>query len=440
MKKNFPGLDRLRFLLAFYIVIFHTAHQYPVTPHVPFHEILNIGGFATSTFFVLSGFILSHVYVGASTAGTIKGGGRTFLIKRLANLYPLHVMALLFFLAVASLGSRSLYSVSDFSMLGQPDATHVMGAVEGGFNLLLQMSLLQAWNPLYLSFNVPSWSLSTIFFFYLLFPFIAPRLLRVHAPGRALLLVWALSAAPAVMVVLSGWYRPTALGLLHSNPIVRLPDFIAGILAYKVFLSRSGGAFLRLPSLRFVSLAATAGCVAAGAYVTTYGASYWQIILHNGSLLPIQIAFVMACAAIPFSHHPHVDRVFARLGNASLSLFVLHVPCFLLFLKLERLVFLPISLHDCAKNLHACATVARAIPLEAKYYPVYLIAVVLFAIFFQERVTLPVRKTIENRLLPGRRTTVSRGEPVHDTVDASNAGTPSSGDGVVLGELTGVRS
>ncbi|MBB5504281.1 hypothetical protein [Paraburkholderia atlantica] len=55
-----------------------------------------------------------------------------------------------------------------------------MSGVEVAANAVLQLLLLQAWNPFYLSFNISSWSLSTLFFFYLLFPALAPRLLSMR--------------------------------------------------------------------------------------------------------------------------------------------------------------------------------------------------------------------------------------------------------------------
>ncbi|VTL97666.1 acyltransferase [Pseudomonas aeruginosa] len=53
-------------------------------------------------------------------------------------------------------------------------------------NSILQILLLQAWNPYYLTFNAPLWSLSTLMFFYLAFPFVAPRLMRSRHKWKVL--------------------------------------------------------------------------------------------------------------------------------------------------------------------------------------------------------------------------------------------------------------
>ncbi|MGY2924932.1 peptidoglycan/LPS O-acetylase OafA/YrhL [Ewingella americana] len=56
-KQRFIGLEWLRFLLGCYVMVYHTFHQYPQRGSVPFlAELTSMGFFATSTFFVLSGF------------------------------------------------------------------------------------------------------------------------------------------------------------------------------------------------------------------------------------------------------------------------------------------------------------------------------------------------------------------------------------------------
>ena len=64
-KHRFIGLEWLRFLMGFYVVVYHTIHFYPERKTIPLlDEITSMGFFATSTFFVLSGFLLAHVYCG----------------------------------------------------------------------------------------------------------------------------------------------------------------------------------------------------------------------------------------------------------------------------------------------------------------------------------------------------------------------------------------
>lgn len=75
-----------------------------------------------------------------------------------------------------------------------------MSGVEVSVNAVLQLLLLQERNPFYLSFNIPSWSLSTLFFFYLLFPALAPRLLSMRFEWAMQMAMWGASLLPTFLV------------------------------------------------------------------------------------------------------------------------------------------------------------------------------------------------------------------------------------------------
>ena len=99
--EHFIGLEWLRFLLAIYVVLFHTVHAYVEDEPTWLSELAGVGFFATSSFFVLSGFLLAHVYC---RQGELREPARHFLGKRLANLYPLHLFSLLLTAIVIGFG------------------------------------------------------------------------------------------------------------------------------------------------------------------------------------------------------------------------------------------------------------------------------------------------------------------------------------------------
>lgn len=105
MNKKFDALDLLRFALACYLMVFHSIHQYPQSEQLRFIALAGLGGFATSTFFILSGFILTHVYFGWSEA--LRGGRYAFFVKRLSNLYAIHLIAFALLLLVSLSGTRA---------------------------------------------------------------------------------------------------------------------------------------------------------------------------------------------------------------------------------------------------------------------------------------------------------------------------------------------
>lgn len=202
-KERFIGLEWLRFLLGLYVVVYHTLHTYPKEQKFPgLDELTSLGFFATSTFFVLSGFLLAHVY---ARSGRLRESARSFWTKRLSNLYPLHLFSLLLsilvLLALSHLGIGPeldkatprfvIYDTNEVLGRTHPELfLHWMSNTELFVNSILQILLLQAWNPYYLTFNAPLWSLSTLMFFYLAFPFVAPRLMRSRHKWKVLALVW----------------------------------------------------------------------------------------------------------------------------------------------------------------------------------------------------------------------------------------------------------
>lgn len=243
-KERFIGLEWLRFLLGLYVVVYHTLHTYPKEQKFPgLDELTSLGFFATSTFFVLSGFLLAHVY---ARSGRLRESARSFWTKRLSNLYPLHLFSLLLsilvLLALSHLGIGPeldkatprfvIYDTNEVLGRTHPELfLHWMSNTELFVNSILQILLLQAWNPYYLTFNAPLWSLSTLMFFYLAFPFVAPRLMRSRHKWKVLALVWLVYLIPPALVVASESYGIPWTGLLHRNPLLRLPEFLGGILA-----------------------------------------------------------------------------------------------------------------------------------------------------------------------------------------------------------------
>lgn len=211
-KERFIGLEWLRFLLGCYVMIYHTVHVYPQRERIPFlSELTSMGFFATSTFFVLSGFLLAHVYI---KDGRLREPVRQFWAKRFFNLYPIHIIALLSSIAVVTLmqwlavppegqvasARFVIYDTNDPA--ADPETLrHYMTNAQLAFNGLLQVLMLQAWNPYFLTFNAPLWSLSTLFFFYLTFPLLAPRLLNSRHPWLWMGIVCLLYLLPPIWVI-----------------------------------------------------------------------------------------------------------------------------------------------------------------------------------------------------------------------------------------------
>jgi peptidoglycan/LPS O-acetylase OafA/YrhL len=171
MPQNLKPLTAMRFFAAMWVV----AHAYTPSLGIGMPAVIAKGYLGVELFFVLSGFILCHVYLEAY------GGGRfrykDFLWARLARIYPVHLATLaaigLLATAAAMLGLNSGDQVTTWS------------------SLPAQLTLTQAWGLGQAGgWNHPSWSISAEWFAYLAFPLFA-------------LIAWPLRNKPMLAVALA---------------------------------------------------------------------------------------------------------------------------------------------------------------------------------------------------------------------------------------------
>ncbi|MDR5880532.1 acyltransferase [Caballeronia sp. LZ032] len=392
--KKFVGLDLLRFCLAVYLTVFHTIREYPQNVDLPLIDLTNLGGFATSTFFILSGFILSHVYFGGTAQ--LRGGARGFFVKRLSNLYPVHLVSLAMLLVVSAAGTRALDTFSLMS-LDDGDSVVTLGNAQAAINFVLNVLLLQVWNPLYASINPASWSLSTLLFFYIVFPVVAPGLLRARHKERLLVVLWVLYLIPPVVATSMHWYGPAAVGVITRNPVMRLPEFLAGILLFGMYQQSQFAHFCNHWRRVCLALIFITGSFVAGAWLESQGDLYPRYIIHNGGLMPAELLLVVVCTnvAIP----SRFETICVRLGNSALSIFAIHVPVFLLMMKALKLLSIGQSPLWCMSNFAACISASKHVVPSMATYPVYLVVTVVAAMYFQERLLVPIRSLLRTRFL-----------------------------------------
>ncbi|MFM2481739.1 acyltransferase family protein [Celerinatantimonas sp. YJH-8] len=409
-KERFIGLEWLRFLLGCYVMIYHTSHVYPQLKKVwGLSEITSMGFFATSTFFILSGFLLTHVYVRGSE---LKEKASGFWKKRLFNLYPIHIMALLAsFLVImfmnwvaippeGTTASMRFVIYDTHEVLGQTHPElfrHYMDNGQLAFNLLLQFFMLQAWNPYFLTFNAPLWSLSTLCFFYFLFPWIAPKLANVRRPHIWLIVIGVIYLIPPLLIVITHQYGMPYTGLLQRGPIFRLPEFLAGIVGYALFRQiRLNEKTFTPTNMRLIGLGII-GAFFIATLLFTHGEDYWYFMLHNGLLLPAQIALIYLCAQLKAPSSEWIRHWLPRLGGASLPIFAFHVPLFSLWRTIEQ--FLRGAPLACLNDQPYCIAKAAQISLSLPGYGLYLLSTIFFALIFQEHFVVPVRTYLQRRFI-----------------------------------------
>ncbi|MCQ4312121.1 acyltransferase [Pseudomonas stutzeri] len=402
-RQKFFGLEWYRFGLAMYLLVYHTLPFYPAYADMPLiRPFVELGFFSTTAFFALSGFLLTHVYLANDR---MREPSRSFLYKRFANLYPIHIFTMVFAISLVAVTSlvdsntslATAYRVNDLLERFDPERLeYPMSTVEVWINGFLNITLLQAWNPLFVTYNGPAWSISALMFFYLTFPVLGPMLVKAKYKWLVLLGLIMLAAAPALYVIAtSSYFKDIPMGLLHRMPPLQLPTFLAGVVAYSLFKQYRQNGVVFGPGLKVGLIVLIALAIAASAYLNLYGGIFWFPLLRNGALLPVALMLLIVCSGQWRPKSPFWLRLGERLGAASLSIFALHLPLFILFRRFEMLTAIDFQL--CLTDASACVAAAKDYEIKLIYYPVLVGLTVWLSVLFQERIVTPTKNWLLSR-------------------------------------------
>jgi peptidoglycan/LPS O-acetylase OafA/YrhL len=303
--KDLPALTGLRFFLALWVILHHLTGPgqdlEPLARQLP-HGLFSLirGGYqAVTTFFVLSGFVLTRTYAASAWD---RRSVINYWIGRVARVYPVYLLSL----------AVMIPFIAEDRTAGK--------AGQVGAHLLL----VQAWlGPVSVGWNTPAWSLSCEMFFYALFPLSA--LLVRRTTWRNVIVV----AAVACCLTRTMW----AVGISDDiKPLVHLADFIMGIAAacaFQLLSGRIAGWKLYLPGLL------------GAAFVIAYPDVLPRFIDVNSALRPLNamllIGLAMGGGAIARALS---TRPIVYLGKSSYAMYILHVPVMWWYLR-ESKVFSP---------------------------------------------------------------------------------------------------
>ena len=291
------ALTSLRAFLALGVVLFHYQLQWD--PALGVSPIIERSRLAVDAFFMLSGFILAHVYGPSFAAGTFRY--RSFIVARLARLYPLHLAVLLgvLIMVLGALVSGVRYDASTFTLRG----------------FLETLFLVQAWFPSTVDYNWsgPAWSLSAEWFAYLLFPAFAIVALKFARRPWALLIV-----SVVTYVLIDAAYRSVFGKVLpraeDDMGILRIiPAFLTGMALY--------GLGRGLTWSRTLSV-----CVAVGTTILLVAAM--QISLDDRIIVALTAPVVFSWSMLGKSRCEGLlgSRPLVFAGEVSFALYLVHMP------------------------------------------------------------------------------------------------------------------
>jgi peptidoglycan/LPS O-acetylase OafA/YrhL len=236
--QELQSLTPLRGIAAIWVICFHYGVVYFAFHPEQFSWVFNKGYLAVDMFFMLSGFILSHVYweVFASAKMPRAREYWSFIGARIARLYPLHLFNLGLFL-VATLS----FSFSEYLSGGTFDAIPLHGA-HSITALLANIFMLQGLKESELAWNYPAWSISIEFMAYFLFPLALPQIARTGGGKR-----WFLGGLAYLSLCLFSYLANGDFNQ-WNGPITLmrcLPEFTVGALIYASFRESSWPKWLK---------------------------------------------------------------------------------------------------------------------------------------------------------------------------------------------------
>jgi peptidoglycan/LPS O-acetylase OafA/YrhL len=215
--RRIPCLDGLRGIAAIAVMEFHFSIFF--LPQARLSDILPYLGrayLAVDLFFLLSGFVMAHVY-GHALASNWRAHWSNFTIARFARLYPVFAVTTVVMIIIVVLSHTPIGGVS----LSAP-------------TLALQPFLLQQWAS-GLSWNYPSWSISTEAEIYTYFVFFAGLLLTGKNP-RLLA-----ACCIVILILLSAGEGGTLNYFVGVRALLRtLAEFSLGVLLYRAHTNGTG--------------------------------------------------------------------------------------------------------------------------------------------------------------------------------------------------------
>lgn len=358
--RSFHFLTALRGIAAFGVLLFHFCDEFPALDNLLYwtrHYYIWV-----DLFFILSGFIMVHVYQDVLAVWN-RGQYSDFLLKRIARIYPLHVI---------TLGCMFLLELSNY-------IAHTLGIITmerpafgivafSPASLLSNMFMMQAWGfHNAVTWNTPSWSISCEWAMYLLFPLLL-RIQRCQFAGLATIVF---SAA------LYYW--------LHNNAGNGSMDIYDNYALLRAFAGFTLGMALYGWHGWFIDhrTHAITAIIAAFIIMAAYSLLCWSDL----SAIPLFCIMVIAGSAL-WHEIPQnfAGKSLVWLGDVSYSLYLWHAAFWLVASNIWKVIFH----HEPGQGL---GITASFIGLAATISIVLCIAGISY-----RYIEAPLRRTIYNRL------------------------------------------
>lgn len=292
--KNLQLIQLLRAIACLLVVFYHATGLYPTSSGGHFlFGFFSFGYAGVDVFFVLSGFIIT--YTSLKYLGKVSHTG-TFLFKRFVRIYPTYWIITICFLAFQIIFPSFYRTYYQFN----------------GENIIYTFLLL----PGHTMVNGVSWTLTNELYFYLLFVTV------FFAKNMKLLFILIM----LYCLIIVGNYFFVSIGILKTNHNSLL-DVMLQPMTLEFFMGVFAAFLYRKLSFKFVRILIVLGLVlfGLGAFQSDnlpFSADFSRVICYG---IP-SFLIVTAVAAFEFKKIFSLNKVWLALGDASYSLYLIHLP------------------------------------------------------------------------------------------------------------------
>jgi len=331
-----PCLDGLRGVAAVAVMLFHFNIFFLPQARLPF---VGSAYLAVDLFFLLSGFVMAHVY-GRLLASNWQAHWWEFARARFARIYPVFAIATLVMVIAVALFKTPLVSFTARS-------------------LWLQPFLLQQWAS-GLSWDYPSWSISTEAEAYIFFVFAAGSLLTGKHPRSIA------ACCVAIIATLSIARGGSLNSFIGVSALLRtLSEFSLGVLLYRAHLDET--IFARRWAATLFVLFVTLWAISRLDFFVVV--AFGSLIYHAASTKDMYGRLLNS-------------RPLIALGNWSYSIYLWHAPTHYVVMALFAANGLPVNnLGLVSSRLLLLVTGVAVVGLSAFSYQYFEIPVRRFVLY-----------------------------------------------------------
>jgi peptidoglycan/LPS O-acetylase OafA/YrhL len=304
------ALTSLRFFAALFVVCYHTAWTFlPGLRRSSFvGQFVDLGYVSVSFFFLLSGYILSVVYLRNGSAVS----PADFYRARFARVYPLFLLTLLMDVPAVLAGWIDRFGVK--AAMGKLAQT-MWGS----------LLMLQGWNLRFRYLDYPNWSLSVEALLYLIFPVLGAALWKLR--GKSLWITAALLYLGGQAVVFIA-ARHMSADLVYRFPLLHVSTFALGVLLARFETQRETSAERETGGLSWLMIATLACFIV----LVHWAQAIPNSNIRDGLMAPIFAAVIWAFSKSEWKPAQWLSAPWlVLLGEASFGLYLFHIPVFNIF-------------------------------------------------------------------------------------------------------------